>query len=249
MKIITWNILDKNKKIEASLDWIFGFNPEVICFQEYPSNSMRFLNQKGYSFVTARDCNYLPLNKKNQLKSLLVIGIKKEIKYRAKVIPLEIPAKNIIQKITNLRECIEGLKITIRRKGKEINLFNIHLSVAAGHSTRLKQINKILEESSKEKIICGDLNNFGHPLYNWLIGFILNFKPKDYLINEKRDFEKIYKRNNLKNLFSGKVTYPLTRQQLDHILISKDVIVKKKKVLKKGSNFSDHLPLLVEIDF
>ncbi len=248
MRIITWNILNKNEKIKSSLGFIFKYKPDIICLQEFPEKSLPLLNQKEYHFVNASDCNTIVFNKKNQTNSLLVVGIKRKIKYNTEKISLKMPANNIIKRVTNLKESIEGLKVTIPHKGEDIVLFNCHLSFAARPSIRKKQLKKILKSGEGNRIICGDFNDFGNHLFSWFIGFLFNYRSKDYKVDEKRNFENIFRRHNLKNLFHGKVTHPILRQQLDHILVSKKIKVEKNQVIKNGIKYSDHYPLLVDLN-
>jgi endonuclease/exonuclease/phosphatase family metal-dependent hydrolase len=247
MRIITWNIFNKNEKIKSSLNFIFKYNPDIVCLQEFPEESLDLLNQKEYHFVNAKDCTTITLNKKNQTNSLLIIGIKRKIKHSTEIFSLKMPANNIIKKITNLKESLEGLKITFTYKNNKISLFNCHLSFAARPFIRRKELRKILKNGNGRRIICGDFNDFGNPFLNLFLGPFLNYRLKDYKINEIKYFERIFKKYKFNNWFFGEITHPISRQQLDYLLLSKELKIKNKEVLSEGSKFSDHLPLLVDL--
>ena len=208
------------------------------------------MEQKDYSFVHAKDCNTVSLDKKDQKDSLLVVGVRKGIKYTAKKFPLRVAARNIIKKLVHLKESLEGQKVVLHYKNNKIKLVNCHLSFAADPSVRRKQLIKILRKEGKvgKRIICGDFNDFGTPSLNWFVGFLFNFKSKDYKIDEEESFKRFYNKYKLNNLFSGKATHRSTKNQLDHILVSKGVGFKNNKTLKGGIKYSDHFPLLVDLD-
>jgi endonuclease/exonuclease/phosphatase family metal-dependent hydrolase len=188
------------------------------------------------------------LNKKDCKNSFLVVAIAKSLTSAKKTIPMEIKTNSIVRKLVNLKECLEALIIDFKYKNQKLRLINTHLSFAAGPSVRLKQFKKILDNvKSTKSIICGDFNIFADRKYNFLIGCLFDYKQNDYDIDERKYFDSLFLKTKLNNPFKNKITFPLTKKQLDHILVHNSIKTVKVNVLKNGRFFSDHLPLLLEI--
>ena len=249
MKIITWNIYDQNKNISKSLQYIFSFTPDIICLQEFPNKNKNelILNYGEYNFFFAKDCSLVRPKHEDDELSLLVIGVKKTFNCKVKNVPLEIKNNNHYTKKYGTRESVEGMVASIKHKKKSFNILNLHLNLFCGYNIRIKQFNTILKQSKlKHKIICGDLNNFSHYGLNWIFGYLFGFMKGEYLVNEKKIFQEIFKESDLKNPFYKKITHT-TLRQLDHILYN-GFKMKKKSLLYRSLKYSDHVALSIELE-
>ncbi len=250
MKIITWNIYNKSRKIKEGFEFIKSHEPDVLCLQEFPSSFMHLLKETDYKFFVSKDCNKVCFTKKHPVNSFLVVGIKKSIEAKSYAIKIINSARNnIVTKLTNLIECVEAIKIKLNYKGKEMDLLNVHLPMAAPPSERLRIMNSLLDTSSiSSSIVCGDLNSFARKKHSWIIGRFFGYNKNDYDVDEHEIFDKLFKKNSLVNHFKDNVTHPFSGFQLDHILVPKHFGVKNKKIIKSGYRFSDHLPIMLELD-
>ena len=125
--------------------------------------------------------------------------------------------------------------------GKKHRIFNIHLEVAAGPKLRFQQLKLTLQHFNPdmENIICGDLNIYASVWVNLILGWIMGYRPNEFFTNERKLFEKEFKKAGLKNVFRGKATYPKYRLQLDHILLTESVNLRHSEVML-SVNGSDH---------
>jgi endonuclease/exonuclease/phosphatase family metal-dependent hydrolase len=142
------------------------------------------------------------------------------------------------------QECHTALITTTRLPdGTHIRCVNARLSCAVGTTRRLQQFKTILKNTDQSipTIYCGDFNIIDNRFFNLATGWARGFKKKDYLVDERRAFQKICDKHNITNIFKGNSTsifkHPLL--QLDHILIPPSLSVVKKFISRKRFG-SDH---------
>ncbi|MBR9704762.1 hypothetical protein GOV12_05085 [Candidatus Pacearchaeota archaeon] len=128
----------------------------------------------------------------------------------------------------------KGMKRTVLRVDLEkpnIALIVVHL--ALGKKTRQSQISeliKIIKKIKKPVVLMGDFNTFGG----------------------EKEIKKLLKETHMKHKFrlTNNQTYTFPsfhpKKRFDYVITSKEIKVKKYKVLK--IKYSDHLPLLVDIE-
>jgi len=250
MKIINWNLYYENKNLEKSLSLILSKNPDIICLQEFNYKKFSLLKKyKRYRFFHAK--SFSILKKSFEEPGYLVVGLKKPIDGKIKVTSTpKLYVNNWVKWFMGWNEGLGSLIMNIKIENKEIRLFNLHLSCAATPSQRLTEMKFFMKylRPDGNNIVCGDFNVSGkhyHKLFGWLFGF----KLKDYFSNERKSFNHLFKKYELKNIFKNKITYPFLNLQLDHILIPKKWGVLKKIVIKKSISYSDHFMLFSDIDY
>ncbi|MHB8660692.1 MAG: endonuclease/exonuclease/phosphatase family protein [Minisyncoccota bacterium] len=141
-----------------------------------------------------------------------------------------------------------GLYADITSNGRAIRVFCLHLMLAHP-SWRIKEFERaMLKRDKKPTIVCGDFNILEKlhitPL-NWLMGgrFLDSFLHQ----RERTHIEKRFVAHELNNALRGEITHPLSRSQLDHILVSHVFSIKNAQILSDRVG-SDHHPIRVEID-
>ncbi|NJL96938.1 hypothetical protein HC864_03965 [Candidatus Gracilibacteria bacterium] len=98
-----------------------------------------------------------------------------------------------------------------------------------------------------QNIVCGDFNIYANPKYNWMIWWMMGFSPKEIFTNERDEFEKVFRSNNLDNPLKNKQTFAQRNLQLDHIIVPKKL--KTNSTVIDNLYGSDHYPILVEFKF
>ena len=120
-----------------------------------------------------------------------------------------------------------GKTLVIHGVIKDINYFVVHLSLIKKiRNKQFAELTAILKQTKGPIIVMGDFNT-----------------------SNSNDFAELLKETNLSFANTdGKKTYPAwkPRKRIDHILISKEIIIKRFEAITV--NYSDHLPLLLDYD-
>lgn len=82
-----------------------------------------------------------------------------------------------------------------------------------------------------------------------MVNFFLGSKIKEATpwYPERELFEERFKKYGLHNPLRGMTTHKFSRSQLDHILVSEDIVVKNAWVVPEKHG-SDHQPVGIETD-
>jgi len=253
MRIITWNVRWKNKRIPKLLAYALDQKPDIVCLQEVPYKSLHFLRSiKGYHLSFTYDFQNRFYTEKNAyictLSKLKPFSTKK-IQYFYKY-GKSLMNKLLYQIILHNLEQHDAIALTLKRPEATYTIVNARLSCAVGTENRLEQFEYILSHIPKGTIpiICGDFNIVDGRIFNWMTGWFRGFRLVDYRINERKAFNLVVMKNYLINVFSRKNTtiYSPMRFQFDHILIPKYLQMTHKEISKKSYG-SDHKMLLIDI--
>ena len=227
MILSTFNIQNNYRNYNLSkanniYNYFNDYNIDILCMQEVfdkCDNDLITLFNKHY-YVGKYRYILMPFFRKKNEKNP-IISRYKIIKYKTYYLPF-IPSK-YKRILTHAVVEFEGIQISI---------YNTHIEIHDNDvkKRQLNRIIKIINKDNRPKIIVGDFNS---KINNTIF---LNF------INCLED-------NNIYRVdFNGK-TLKASKDSLaiDHIFLSDDFIIKKKKLLN-NIEFSDHYPLLVEIE-
>jgi len=140
-----------------------------------------------------------------------------------------------------------GFSVDVATPRGPIHIFNLHL-ILAHPSWRLKEFETAMaaRDPSRPTIICGDFNVLEAPsitILNWLLGGTAH----DAILHQRERtlIEERFVAHELTNALRGSITHPLSRSQLDHILVSPLFSIKSASVLPDRMG-SDHCPIVVE---
>lgn len=260
MKIASWNLCFDNQFQFENLNILLSkHDPDIVCLQEVNQKMLDILGTSSdfsaWNFTSCRDFERhekyrfsedLEESIQNSV-AFLVIMSKEKFTQGNEEFTHHLPLKPSMA--TRHFRILQPRKFQfIDIKG--FRIFNLHLEVSSGSARRKSEFNKVLSFFKKDgggNIICGDLNIFSKFWINILIGWGFNFSIRDYFTNERRAFNRIFKKNALINVFSKKITFPKLRMQLDHILIPRGTNV-KQVLLAKSPFDSDHKYIFVELD-
>ncbi len=256
MKIYSWNILFRNRELNRAFKFIAESDFDIFCLQEVPESFLARLKKLPLSIASRIDVERLFTH--GTERNFVVTLSKHPITAQGEIpfpdywhlLPLRtrifvrLMRSFHFSKIRNRG----GLYIDVAVGGTSVRVFNLHL-ILAQPAWRLKEFETAMIErdASRPTIVCGDFNilEARHiaPL-NWLLGG----RVSDALFHrrERTHIEQRFIEHELTNTFSGTITHPLSRSQLDHILVSRSFSIKKAEVLADRIG-SDHNPIQTEI--
>ena len=141
----------------------------------------------------------------------------------------------------------KGFFIDITKDGMPIRIFNLHLALSHP-SSRLAEFEAAMTElDSKPTVVCGDFNILETPHIaplNWIFGG--RIRDAIFYTRERTHIEKRFIAYELRNALRGKSTHPLSRSQLDHILVSNSFSISNTAVIPDRYG-SDHHPIHVSV--
>lgn len=256
MKIYSWNMLYRNRELERALDFIAHADFDVFCLQEVPERMLRMLQNLGPSIAYRVDAEKQLISGVVTLYNVILskhpIAAQKEIPFPEywHLLPLwtrlfvRVMPDQLFSRIRNRG----GIYADITMNDRLVRIFNLHL-ILAQPAWRLREFETAMAERdpSRPTIVCGDFNTLERPHItplNWVLGG----RVTDALFHrrERTRIEKRFVEHELLNPLAGRSTHPLSRSQLDHILVSRSFSIKNATVLPDRFG-SDHHPIFIEI--
>lgn len=250
IKICSWNLLIDNqeKQIQSFRSLVEDAKPDIMCLQEVSEPLLSWLHQKNEYHISS--CTgFIKKLKGKEVNSYLVILSKYRFLSTKNSATHSERAKSLATQIFGVMAPREYQYVDIEVASKKYRIFNLHLEVASGTHRRQMEFGAAARhmDDNATNIICGDFNIFSNPWIAILIGWLFSFKHHDYFVDERTEFEDIFRTLELINPFRHKITYPTFRLQLDHILIQKGC--KFNDVTVFSSTYgSDHHPISLSID-
>lgn len=256
MKIYSWNMLYRNRELHGAFRFIAKSDFDIFCLQEVPEEVLARLQMLPYSIAFRIDMEktfpsrIVPMY--NVILSKHPIEAQHEVMFDDywPLLPLRTRAfihlmpRQLFSKIRNRG----GIYADIKVHGVSIRVFCLHL-ILAQPAWRLKEFERAMVERdpARPTIVCGDFNILEKPHItplNWMLGG----RVTDALFydRERTSIEKHFVEHKLSNALRGHITHPLSRSQLDHILVSHSFSIENASVLPERIG-SDHHPIRVEI--
>ncbi|MFC1722647.1 endonuclease/exonuclease/phosphatase family protein [Nanoarchaeota archaeon] len=228
-----WTYLHPKPKLEADMiEFIRHQHPDILALVEIDCGSIRnhFLDKAKF---WKKKLHYRSMDEGHNYS---LTGWKRWL-YYAPYLRKQSNALMAKYELTDIKHHFlsKGFKNVVIeatiRCPKKLTLLLTHLSLGrAARTVQIKEISEIINNIKNPVIVMGDLNTFQgrHEL--------------DQLINStKLQPVQLHKDNN----FTFPAYHPTIR--LDYILASKKIKIKSYKVLK--TDFSDHLPVMVDFSF
>jgi len=260
MRIYSWNMLFENKKLEEAFTFIKELEFDILCLQEAPDEFLKRLSALPFHMASAPDDDYESEGKSHRVH--LAILSRYPIKaahafalpdrtlsrpLRGKIFVFLLQSLGIWPRHKNLGNR-HGLYADLQSPRGLMRVFSLHLSVTAPvHRKEELGIAFSHLDPSLETIVCGDFNileSYRVSPASWLLGGTLS----DVCMTraERRWMEAAFKEHGFANPLLGHVTHPFSSSQLDHILLSKDLMATDMEVLKNAHG-SDHRPIRVTL--
>lgn len=248
-------MLYRNKKLDDAFEFIAHTDFDVFCLQEVPEPFLARLQTLPYSLISRIGTEKLV--EEDVVRMFNVILSRHPITAQGEVpfpeywerLPLRtrlfitLMPDRLFSKMRD-RGCLYA---DISLGATSVRIFNLHLMLAQP-VWRLEEfeIAMMKRDPSRTTIVCGDFNILEKPhitLLNWILGG----RVSDALFykRERARIEQCFVAHELQNPLRGKSTHPLSRSQLDHILVSKSLSIKSASVIPNRYG-SDHHPIFVE---
>ncbi|MEK7604646.1 MAG: endonuclease/exonuclease/phosphatase family protein [Patescibacteria group bacterium] len=256
MQIYSWNMLYRNARQDEAFDFISKTPFDLFCLQEVPEAFLKRLKTLPYHLDYRIDTERHPRSGTMHMYGVVLsrypLSNKHEISYpeywhllpwRTRAFVTLMPDR-YFTRIGNRG----GFSVDLKLPQGPVRVFNLHLILA--HPTwRLKEFElaMLYHDKTLPTIVCGDFNILEKPHItplNWLLGG----RVSDALsvTRERAHIEKRFVTYELTNALSGEMTHPVSRSQLDHILVSRSFSITSASVLPDRLG-SDHHPIHVEV--
>lgn len=256
MKIYSWNMLYRNKKLDQAFEFISKSDFDIFCLQEVPEKFLKRLQTLPFYIASRTDVERLLPD--NSVRNYIVILSKNPISAQGEIpfdeywyllpirtrIFVHLMPSRFFSQIRNRG----GLFIDIQKGTLSFRVFNLHL-ILAQPELRLAEFERAMlkRDESRPTVVCGDFNILEAPHItplNWLLGG----RVSDAFLytRERTHIEKRFVEHKLTNVLRGNTTHPISQSQLDHILVSNSFSIKNALVLQDRIG-SDHNPIFVEV--
>lgn len=257
MTIYSWNMLYRNCELERAFSFIAHADFDIFCLQEVPEGFLRRLETLPYHIAYRIDVERLL--RKGTVRNFVVTLSKHPIIAQGEIpfpeywesLPVRtqlfvrMMPSHFFTKIRNRG----GLHVDLQLPtGTSMRVYNLHL-ILAHPAWRMKEFETAMasREESQPTIVCGDFNILETPHItplNWVLGG----RMSDALLynRERMLIEQHFVEHALVNPLRGSATHTLSRSQLDHILVSRSLLIQKAEVLPDPVG-SDHRPIRVQV--
>lgn len=256
MKIYSWNMLYRNRELERAFELVSRSDFDIFCLQEVPEEMLARLQTLSCNIVYRVDMEKVYPSRivpaYNVILSRYPIEARGEVSFdnywpllplRTRLFVQLMPSRFFAQ-VRNRG----GIYADVRAGDALVRVFCLHL-ILAHPALRLREFERALLERdhSRPTIVCGDFNIL-EQLHITPLNFILGGRLRDAALykRERTRIEERFLEHELHNALSGRATHPLSRSQLDHILVSNSFSIKDAAVLPDRAG-SDHNPIRVEL--
>jgi endonuclease/exonuclease/phosphatase family metal-dependent hydrolase len=253
--VYSWNMLYRNRDQRAAFRFIAKSDFDLFCLQEVPEEVLTRLKSLPFYLAYRVDtekifpASIVPMY--NVILSKHPIEAQGEVAfddYRARL-PLRTRLFLSVMRPFHFAPLGNrgGVYADVRLGDRLVRVFCLHL-ILATPAARLTEFERaMLARDDKPTIVCGDFNILEKPHItplNWLMGGRLSDSLR--FSRERTTIEQRFVEHQLVNTLRGAITHPLSRSQLDHILVSRSFSIRNATVLPDRVG-SDHHPVRVEV--
>ncbi|MFA5745128.1 MAG: endonuclease/exonuclease/phosphatase family protein [Candidatus Paceibacterota bacterium] len=248
-----------NKELDRAFEFISHADFDIFCLQEVPEEFLERLKTLSYRSVYAPESNLVFRGKRGTIFNVV---LSKYPIVHSEIISLKHYTPELPWRSRLFARCMFLLRIWPEGLGNRhalyadigipdrgvVRIFNLHLPLMNPHIRAEEFEHSLLQKNpSQPTIVCGDFNII-EKSFTIVLNWILGGKITDTLCyrRERNHFEKRFATYKLLNALHGKMTHPLSRSQLDHILVSNSFSIKNVGVISDRAG-SDHCPIHAEI--
>ena len=256
MVIYSWNMFFRNQRLDEAFDFIRDSDSDVFCLQEVPEEFLERLRTLPYSIAAAPEADREHAGTRSTQYAVILSRFRIEREGRIALAggaPAALRSRLFLSFMARMRifAHVRGnrhsLYADVATPGGTVRIYDLHLPLTHP-AQRIEEFERALAErdTAVPAIVCGDFNTIESPkvsALNWLIGGRLSDALR--YRRERTRIERRFVEHELQNPLRGTSTHPLSRSQLDHILVSHSLSIKSASVLP-GRLGSDHHPIRVE---
>ena len=228
-----YHLLNGREEIsEKMIEYLSEHSPDVLSLIEMDSGSKRVNHEdKIQKFGERLDMQYkahsVKYGGKGFSKMIQNVPI---LKNQENAVLSSIPMQGT--KYHYLSRGAKKMVIETTLSDHNLTLFVVHLSLTHGaRKEQMSNLSDILKEKKKPYVVMGDFNSFRN--------------DELQVFKEENGLEQAYERAGLSRENKTAPSWN-PRYALDHVLVSDDIDISTYKVL--DVHFSDHLPVLVDIN-
>jgi endonuclease/exonuclease/phosphatase family metal-dependent hydrolase len=256
MTIYSWNMLYRNRELDRAFEFISHAEFDIFCLQEVPESflgrlktlpyalSSHLESEKVYRSITIPMYNVIlsrfPLENEGTIPFSDYWPL---LPWRTRLFINLMPSR-FFARVQNR----SGIYADLATPRGRLRVFNLHLALIHP-ALRLEEFERAIAERDLEipTVICGDFNileSFHITPLNWILGG----RMSDTFLarRERTHIESRFVEHKLTNALRGTMTHPLSRSQLDHILVSHAFKVENAAVLPDRTG-SDHHPIFAKV--
>lgn len=250
-------MLFRNKRLDEAFAFIRDSGFDVFCLQEVPEDFLERLRALPFNMAAAQEADREHAGARSTQYVVILSRFRIE---REGSIPLADGAPRALRSrlflsfmasiriFAHVRGNRHNVYADLSTHGGTVRVYNLHLPLTHP-SQRIEEFERSLigKDASVPAIVCGDFNIIESPkvsVLNWLIGG----RASDAILyrRERSRIERRFIEHELQNPLRGTSTHPLSRSQLDHILVSNNFSIKNAEVIPERFG-SDHHPIRAEL--
>lgn len=244
MKLVSWNVWNRNTDIAEFRKFIDERRVDAFAFQELTSDHIEVLRSiDGYELYVADDFI--------EGKQLTHLGIFTRLPVLAHGVVILNSDRKVssswVGRHNRWIECIDSHHLTVSSNGLTMTIVNVHLSCGVSPRHRRCELVRAIHEldQAERVVVCGDMNTFANPIYNWLIGWFYGFRIDDLFTHEISSLDRFACHRGMVRTPRKAVTFPRLKLHLDHIIVrGMDVSACH---IEHESYGSDHIPVSVNL--
>ena len=244
MNLVSWNVWNRNREIDKFKRFLREQDADVFAFQELTSEHIELLRSiQDYNLYLAED--FIEGEQLTYLGILTRLPVRRHevvtLNSNRQVSPSWIGRRN------RWIECLQSHNLTLLTNGLNATIVNVHLSCGVSPTYRHRELLRAIEvvEQTERIVICGDMNTFANPAFNWLVGWFYGSGVSDLLTHEIGSLDRFAHQRGMLRMPRKAVTFPRLKLQLDHI-ITRGMDVSECTV-ERDSYGSDHVPITIRL--
>ena len=245
MKVLTWNVFNRNPDPIRVVDLIQDHDADVCALQELTGEHVAALREvPDYRLHLAEDFM--------EGDQLTYLGLLVRYDTNDERVLTHNGSRSVSPSIVGRRlrwvECLQSQSITVICDSGPVRVANVHLTCGASPRRRLDELRMAYAHlnGADRAVLCGDFNSFGLPWRNALVGWAYGFGLADLMTDEIASLDSFTGERSFVRAVRNAVTLPKYGVHIDHVF-ARGLNVRQSQV-DPATHGSDHRPVIVEFD-